>query len=156
MKTHNTTDKSKWKPGPWIDEPDRLEWRKHGFPCLIVRADTTGALCGYVGLPAGHPMYGWHHYDVTNNESKSPPVHGGLTYSGSCQGHICHEPLPGESDDIWWIGFDCAHGFDYIPDPRMWWSERYDCLTNDLDINYRDINYVKAQVESLAEQMIVK
>lgn len=29
-----------------------------GYPCLIVRAPVTGALCGYVGVPERHPLYG--------------------------------------------------------------------------------------------------
>lgn len=42
-------------------------------------------------------------------------VHGGLTFSDKCGGHICHAPKPGEPDNVWWFGFDCAHAFDHSP-----------------------------------------
>lgn len=70
--------------GPWKDEPDRVEWRCLGFPCLIVR-NNSGALCGYVGVPPAHPWHG-KKYDEVGAE-----VHGGLTYSRPCEegGNIC-------------------------------------------------------------------
>ena len=27
----------------------------------------------------------------------------------------CHIPLPGESDNVWWLGFDCGHYMDVQP-----------------------------------------
>lgn len=29
------------------------------------------------------------------------------------EGRVCHVPDPGEPDDVWWFGFDCAHAWDY-------------------------------------------
>lgn len=46
------------KPGPWDDEPDHLEFRHAGFDCVIHRVPHGGHLCGYVGLPIGHPLFG--------------------------------------------------------------------------------------------------
>jgi hypothetical protein len=40
----------------WDNEPDRVEFESLGLPCLIVR-NPFGALCGYVGVPEGHPWY---------------------------------------------------------------------------------------------------
>jgi hypothetical protein len=40
-------------------------------------------------------------------------VHGGLTYSDKCSGHICH--VGDEKNPVWWFGFDCAHLGDFIP-----------------------------------------
>ena len=77
-------------------------------------------------------------------------VHGGLTYSNSCNGAICHVPKPGEPDPVWWFGFDCAHSGDIIPgmdallnrvSPRLW------------DGAYKTVAYVKAEVERLASQL---
>src|SRR6266496_32796 len=92
-------DRTGWPAGPWDNEPDRLEWRDKatGFPCLIVR-NRMGGLCGYVGVPTKHPFHG------KNYDSVNISVHGGLTYSGACAGHICHIPKPGETDDVWWLG----------------------------------------------------
>ncbi len=127
-------DKSSWTDGPWTSEPDRVEWRTNGLPCLIVRADTTGALCGYVAVPKGHPFHGVGYDDVPDVS-----VHGGLTYSDACGGHVCHVPQPGEPDDVWWLGFDCAHSGDMSP-------------AYDYHGIYRDVAYVRAEVDSLAAQ----
>jgi hypothetical protein len=52
--------KSSWGPGPWQDEPDRLEWTHAGLYCLMIRND-LGSWCGYVGVPPEHPLHGIHH-----------------------------------------------------------------------------------------------
>lgn len=61
MKTieYRTIDKSAWPRGEWDAEPDKVQWQDEatGLPCLIVR-NSGGALCGYVGLSEGHPLYG--------------------------------------------------------------------------------------------------
>lgn len=102
-------DRTGWPKGPWDDEPDRVEWRSHGYPALIVRSETSGSLCGYVGVQPGHPAHGKHRDEV------DVTTHGGLTYSDACRGDICHVPAPGEPDDVWWLGFDTAHAGDYAP-----------------------------------------
>lgn len=149
------TDKSTWGPGLWQDEPDRVEWRYHGtprFPLLIVRGP-SGALCGYVGVPPGHSYHGGKYggADVY--------VHGGLTYGAACQdgGKICHVARAGEPDDVWWLGFDCAHCDDYCPGSAAWERERYPdephMWTRDGGYHrYASLLYVKAEVERLAEQ----
>jgi hypothetical protein len=134
--------RKKWPDGPWNHEPDRVEWRsEHGFPCLILRS-RLGALCGYVGLPPGHPMHGKEYGDVPVD------VHGGLTYAEHCNGEICHVPAEGEPDDAYWLGFDCAHSQDIAPymlvggvNMTFQWSE------------YRSVAYVRAETERLAEQL---
>lgn len=52
-------DKTAWGDGPWLNEPDKRQWQDEatGLSCLIVRGP-VGALCGYVGVPEGHPAYG--------------------------------------------------------------------------------------------------
>lgn len=135
----------KWGDGPWLDEPDRLEFRHQGLPCLITRNPVMGNLCGYVAVPPGHP---WH--------SKSDPpvvdVHGSCNYANACSGHICHVPEPGESDNVWWFGFDCAHGHDFVPGYMMAFpSELLPKLFT--TGTYRDLPYVDSQVRSLAEQL---
>jgi hypothetical protein len=139
--------KSEWGPGPWQDEPDRLEWRHaSGLPCLIVR-NHMGSLCGYVGVPPAHPLY-MRHYDRCDVE-----VHGGLTHSDHCHGGICHKPEPGEETDIWWLGFDCAHWGDLMPSWRRL-EGAYARIGWPLETGeYRSIAYVQAEVERLAEQV---
>lgn len=153
----NVINKTTWPRGPWDREPDKKQWRDEttGLPCLIVRGP-SGALCGYVGVPSGHP---WHGQDTDSvgtympkpdghDEAWYPDVHGGLTFSGACQHgdnpaeQICHIPGPGEPDDVWWLGFDCAHYRDFTP--------AYGSIGRD-DV-YRTLGYVTAQVEKLAGQ----
>jgi len=59
MREWRTVDKAAWPAGPWHDEPDKRQWRdpETGFPCMVVRS-SSGNLCGYVGVPLDHPLYG--------------------------------------------------------------------------------------------------
>jgi len=128
-----------WGSGPWDNEPDRVEWRcpDTSFACLMVR-NGMGAWCGYVGVPSTHPFHGDgydEHYDLC--------VHGGLTYAEACSGRVCHVPEPGESDDVWWFGFDCGHWRDTIPAMPTPLSHT----------EYRDVAFVKAEVKRLAHQL---
>jgi hypothetical protein len=140
-----------WGPGPWEAEPDVVEWRTDGLACLIVR-NRLGALCGYVGIPEGHPFHGKAYSDVES--VRDLRVHGGLTYSNACAGHICHVARPGEPDNVWWLGFDCNHSGDMAP--GMMAALRAcgaDHLAHRQWASYRDIEYVRHEVENLAQQL---
>jgi hypothetical protein len=156
----NLGTRADWPPGPWDDEPDKMQWQDSdtGLPCLIVR-NHSGALCGYVGVPEGHP---WHGKDY---EHVGARVHGGITYANHCQAGpeehaICHVPAPGEPDTVWWLGFDCAHSGDYCPGldaalrkfREMTPALRSSAFTHADHNIYRDIAYVKAECASLARQ----
>lgn len=151
---YRTVDKSGWQRGPWDDEPDKIQWTDQttGLPCLIVRGP-HGSLCGYVGVPKWHPWHGAD-YDTPNVD-----VHGGLTFARAC-GHgdeatgICHVPAPGEPDDVWWFGFDCAHAGDLtsMAFPEMT-RGRLRWPLEDHDV-YRDVAYVRDQVAGLAAQCL--
>lgn len=145
---YHSQDKSQWPEGPWKHEPDKVQWRDGatGLPCLIVRGP-VGALCGYVGVSRDHPFYGLN-YD---NEAIAVEIHGGLTFASKCQekggeeGAICHKVDPGEDDDVWWLGFDCAHARDFCPK-----HDRPDRYPRD---SYKDIAFVTREVEALAKQL---
>ncbi len=139
MELAKKIDKSKWGDGPWQHEPDRKEWTHAGFACLIVRGGLHGALCGYVGVPPGHPWHGKKYDEVVAD------CHGGLTYANHCRGAVCHVPAPGEPEDLYWLGFDHAHAWDLSPA----YPSRYGL---DSDEVYRDMEYVTEGVESLAQQ----
>ena len=161
---YRTVDKSEWGPGPWQDEPDKMQWADPatGLPCLIVRGP-VGALCGYVGVAPDHPAHGKNYdhwsYGADGEPSALEPIeeainglqaHGGLTFAGAC-GHgddpargICHIPGDGEPDTVWWFGFDCAHCGDLSPD--MGRRRRDEGV-------YRDLAYVRDQVAALAAQL---
>lgn len=144
-------EKEHWGDGPWQDEPDRVAWRHGtGLPCLVKRGP-SGALCGYVAVPPGHPAHE-SDYDVVNVR-----VHGGLTYAASCDGDedtgICHVPEPGEPDNVWWLGFDCAHAFDLCPATVGFMRSKGEAWLLIGGEVYRDLAYVRTEVEALAGQL---
>jgi hypothetical protein len=149
MKTieYKTMDKTGWGPGPWQEEPDKVQWQDPAtsYPCLVVR-NRSGAFCGYVGVSPGHWAYGKDYEDVPAD------AHGGLTFAGKCQpggedSGVCHVVEGGEEDRVWWLGFDCIHSGDHAP--------AYEYLTAFLSGEYRDLGYVKDQVLNLATQLRV-
>lgn len=141
--------KTEWGPGPWQDEPDRVFWRHSpsGFPCLAKRGP-SGSWCGYVAVPPGHPAH------EATYDGLEVEVHGGLTYAEHCDGNegtgICHVPAEGEPDNVWWLGFDCAHYNDFSPGTAA--------LMRSLGSHsplldggtYRDLAYVRVEIERLA------
>lgn len=148
-----TEDKKTWGPGPWQKEPDLAEFEEHGLKCRI-RRGPVGALCGYVGVPVGHPGYGASYngpndyYSLDENTiwwrryiNKIPEyaiagieVHGGLTYGSD------------EKDGYYWFGFDCAHAGDLCP--------QIVAMTGDAHGDtYKDFHYVTEEVKSLAKQL---
>lgn len=138
-------DKSTWGPGPWQAEPDLVEFRHLGLPCVIRRHDSFGNFCGYVGVPPTHPDHG-KGYDAVEVE-----VHGGLTFAEECSDVACHIPAPGEPDDFYWFGFDCGHVFDLAPGLKA--LTRRVMGGGDLGEVYRDLAYVRHETEHLAEQL---
>jgi len=144
-------EKSEWGPGPWQDEPDRVEWRHAGLPCLVRRSPMGGNWCGYVAVPPGHPLHG------ADYDTPGVDVHGGLTYAAACDGSegvgICHVPREGEPADVWWLAFDCHHLWDIAP-----------CFLAEMarigipqhrhgHEVYRDLAYVTAETNRLADQL---
>ena len=146
-----TIDKSSWRDGSWKSEPDKMQWtdNKTKYPCLIKR-NPYGALCGYVGVEETHPAFGQGYDDVDVD------VHGGLTFADRCQEGpiekqpelICHIPDAGESDNIWWLGFDCAHANDLMPG-----YPTYSDMMFPLRGVYRNVNFVKNECRRLAAQL---
>ena len=156
-------DKSRWTPGPWDDEPDRVEWRTAaGLPAIVLRHNKLGHLCGYVAVNPGHPAYGRSYEreyekdeqgeedysrEIPNPVLDDVSVHWGITYAEKCFGQVCHIPDPGETDDVWWLGFDACHCEDWGPTDGNYgkpWATR----------NYRTIDYMRAECESLAAQLV--
>lgn len=138
--------------GPWLDEPDKVQWqnKKTGLPCLAIRHQGLGHWCGYVGVPEGHPAFGKRYDDVDVS------VHGGLTFADSCREEgpqseaICHIPEPGETDKVWWLGFDCSHAWDISPRHLKMFPEFHG---ESLDQTYRTLQYTQRQAASLAVQL---
>jgi hypothetical protein len=100
------------------------EWTCEGYPCLIIKHE-YGHLCGYVGLPKEHKLYGKDYDDIYAD------VHGGVTFAGERR----------QQADTWFVGFDCAHYGDLVPG----------LMKSGI---YRDEAYVTEQCESLAKQLV--
>jgi hypothetical protein len=143
-------DKIAYGPGPWSVEPDKVQWTAHGFVCLMVR-NQMGAWCGYVGVPRGHHLFGTNYDDV---EHAFDTAHGGLTYSGmSVVNHPVSRFDELGAEPVWFLGFDCSHGGDYIPSiaaymlssfrPSGSWPLFHDGV-------YRDAVYVERCVDAMA------
>lgn len=140
-KEYRTMDKSTWGDGPWQDEPDKAQWvdEATGLPCLAVRSEMSGSLCGYVGVSDGHPLFNAGYNDCSRTPPCEPEkgslhawcdhsprsllsVHGGITFTGPCHDTggdesigVCHQPGEGEGGNVFWLGFDTAHASDWSP-----------------------------------------
>ena len=163
--------------GPRLGEADKVSWRDEatGYECIMLRDTHRGFLSGYVGVPRGHPLWGW------DSEAVPPDlgieVHGGLTYSRLCQDgphparrlafearRICHVPRhpPSyhptahatdhrvEDPHCWWFGFSCDHVYDMVPaDDRR----PAGCFKAETGATYRDDGYVVCETVVLAAQL---
>lgn len=149
----------RWGKGPWVDEPDVCEWHAHGIRCFMRRHPEWGSWLGYIALLKSHPWYG------QRPEYPEAAVHGDMTFAGPSAQLILlgpeepypargeggfsrsFNPLPVELDELWWLGFDCGHGFDAIP--------LYDRLLPQIagfNSIYRDFRFTRDQCENLALQ----
>lgn len=139
-------------PGPWHDEPDKVQWVDLATDYdALAKRNNSGAWCGYVGLPPGHPHHGADYDDVPVS------VHGGLTYADLCaEGEdeaygICHVPLPGRPDAVWWLGFDCSHWLDIGPRSPVYLDQSL--RSDGFRAEYRTLAYVQDEVARLALQL---
>jgi hypothetical protein len=145
-------NKSLTKIGPWTGEPDKVQWtdKETQLPCIIKRSPIAGMWCGYVGIPKEHSLYGLDSEEI--NHLSILNIHGDITFAAACQegppeATICHIPQEEKLDDVWWLGFDCAHSFDIIPNA----SGLLEILP-DLS-SYRDIDFAKDETTKLAKQL---
>ena len=148
---------------------------KAGFRAVITMG-IMGFHCGYVGLPAGHPLYGCEYGEPCDAlafpvgetvgkrgiipllcaDGEARPdvvfdVHGSLTYSGSSETY----PVP--HDGLWWFGYDCGHSGDgrsdaYIAGMKAAFPNK-PFMWFEGDGVFRDLDYCVAECESLAQQM---
>lgn len=156
---------------PWDNEPDHKEWNFRGLECRILRVPNAGHLCGYVGIPESHPLYGYSYNDevdvpefmdrevdpskvgyvnmflvaLSDRDSEDlVPISMVLPVHGGLTYSEDHLP-PSEPDGLWWFGFDCSHCDDATP------------FTVSIGLKfgtYRDINFVTEECENLAAALL--
>lgn len=147
-----------------------------GFRAVVIMTE-MGHRCGYVGVPADHPLFGAVYSEphpaitappddepvgkrgiitllcATPERMNSPDmafdVHGSLTYSGGNGGY----PV---KSDLWWFGYDCAHSGDgRSPEYMEQQRERYPnspIMWHD-DGEFRSLEYCIGECERLARQI---
>jgi len=146
--TETKIDKSNWPRGEWDNEPDILEFTYSGYKCQILRMSDTGHLNGYVGITKTHPFFnkGQSNQIVMELSIESLlAVHGGITFADN---------TISKDKNIWWFGFDCAHYGDFCPGMEANLHTSPGAKTSwHRPENYRNIEYVKKEVESLAKQL---
>ncbi len=133
-----------WIEGPWSGEPDRVAFELGGFRCVLDR-DSSGAWCGYIGIPPGHPWHGLYYGDVKAS------AHQGLTYGRQ---DVPARLTSGAPADLHWFGFDCAHtGSGDLTPAWATWHQRhgFPLLPN---LVYKTIDYARSQLERLAQQAV--
>jgi hypothetical protein len=133
---------------PWEGEPDNAEWvdADTGLHGRIWRNTITHTLCGYVGVTTGELVgvdYNRLHFLDTFTPYALP--HGGLTYSG------------GEGN-VWWFGFDTAHGEDFLPGLyiKMRMVNHSGKASWPPTTNYRTWEFVDAEIRKVMEAIALK
>ena len=121
----------------WEEEPDLVKFEHVGLRCVVSRHPAMLHLCGYVELPQGHKDHGTSPFkDMTCYD-----VHGGITFGPG--------PLK-EDPSRTYIGFDCAHLYDFVPGTAR--ISGFYTQENEL-CQYRNLYYVIQQTKELAEQV---
>lgn len=117
--------------GPWDHEPDGKVWSTGALRCCVMRMP-AGHLCGYVGVPTGHHLFG---------KGASDKVF----YDGRMQ--ELSEVLGGRFGlSFYRIGLDGYHWFGFAAD-----MFRPAEVSNDDPENYIPFEAVREEVLNLAE-----
>lgn len=158
---YKTPNKLRWGVGPWVNEPDAVAWTDNetGLACCAKR-NSSGAWCGYVGVPYWHAFHGVHYSGelriIRRQQQFADPkpyryspegileAHGGITFSGR------FTDIQGRT--LWWFGFDCSHAGDLSPQLNFT-VRKHGIEHRDFGEEYRDIAYVKSEATRLANQL---
>ncbi|WP_233854143.1 hypothetical protein [Paraburkholderia sp. HD33-4] len=166
---------------PWESEPDYAMFSAAGLTCVIRRSDGLGHLCGYVGVPASHPLYGVDRLDLVPapdtwlTRTFDMNEHGVLDVFAFALEQSAGEKVPqgfaplnmliGAHGGLtwskrmhdhtgWWFGFDCGHAGDLQPQL----VESLRLIGGDAQFAldhfvYRTFDYVRGECATLAQQI---
>lgn len=126
------------------------DWVTEAGLRAVVIMGTMGFRCGYVGVPAGHPLHGVDYDNARPNDGDWFDVHGGLTYANG----NAHYPV---ASDLWWFGYDCGHSGDghspeYLEQQRTRYPHQPFMWDDGTDV-FRTLEYCASECESLAAQL---
>jgi hypothetical protein len=136
--------------GPWLLEPDRVEFCVAGLSCLIVRHPEFGSLLGFVGVPRGQAA----RVDLDRLD-----VHGGIDTVGPLD--PLYGPPPAGQERHVWFGFVSGSLLDVVP-----WLQKIRPGIYEYEVanaqgapgattraKYRDLQYMRRECERLARQI---
>lgn len=106
------------------------EFQHRGYQCRIVRHRPVGHLCGYVELTDADQLFG---VELTSEVDDLIEMHGGCTFAAR------------RWEGGYYIGFDCAHAWDHIPNIHKTGEEPAR--------TYRDMAFVEAELRRTAEAL---
>lgn len=160
------------RQGPWNEELDYLQWRHFMNPyTFAIHRNHVGSWCGYLGINVGsteHLLFTNHFREhllaeltgevPVENSIQSAlntfHVHGGVTYQRrdfqeDRERNPSTEPVPHFLElpfttQGYWIGFDCAHGGDLMPNMPGILGEHG---------HYRTQEYVVSELYHLSRQV---
>ncbi len=103
------------------------EWTHKNLKCRIILniSGTTQWYCAYVGIPKNHKLWGNSYEELESDID----VHGGITFSEQGSNtpsdiERCQR-IRWPYEDIWWLGFDFAHGGDYTGKSSLGWEHHW-------------------------------
>lgn len=118
----------------------------NGFPCIVLRNQILGYFCGYVGVPNHHHYYNVDYNEMYENDKYHDlEVHWGVNFSSKF--HISGSKYSKYSD-YYYYGFDCGRSGDLTPV-----NITLNLSFGDDIHQYKDIEYVKNEIKSLADQL---
>jgi hypothetical protein len=173
----------KMPDGPWIGEPSKYDGEYRGYKFKLRRTDHTYSWCGYVELPAKHPMFGRDYSDHHNfplGWENTPvnmervdtiglflssgsgcsygymPVSLGLSVHG---GVTWARHYPGGKDadtktKSWWFGFDAGHCHDLCPGMIADMSRAGVDSSFLWEGTYRDMDYMIGECHHMIDQLV--
>jgi len=120
------------------------KWRHQGLLCQVNlnEGEYSKWYCGYVAVTKKHPF--WRLNDDTEEIWKLR-VHGGITFTN--QGA---SKTRWRNKNLWWFGFDCAHGGDKIYKEKYYRENPDFRLPNEHEWTLEE---VVRETNNLAEQL---
>lgn len=139
-----------WGHGPWVREPDEVEFDHEGIECRLIRS------CEPVGKGKKEFLYGGHWAGFVSVPKKHPAYDAPAIITTKILGGIKHD-VPSGKDH--WVGIEANNPGDAIPSKEKKFKSWLGKLRPEYgdhafdDPIYRDVDFMIEQVKLLAEQI---